>query len=84
MSPFRSPPTKVRIGDRDQRVWNDDDSLVAEDILAAIDSDDVDDDYEPPNQVTNPWTRNTRQQVCNVIHVCPRCAIACITPRYIN
>lgn len=67
MDPFRSPPTKVRVGDKDQRVWNDDDDLVAEDVLdttgVAIDSDDVDDDYEPPNHVENPWTRSTREQV---------------------
>ena len=64
MSPFRSPPTKVRIGDKDQRVWNDDDELVAEDVVDAIDSDDFDDDYEPPTHVENPWTRSSRHQVC--------------------
>ncbi|KAL9981638.1 hypothetical protein ACROYT_G010370 [Oculina patagonica] len=62
LSLFRSPPTKVRVGDRDQRVWNDDDTVVAEDVLGAIDSDDVDDDYEPPTHVENPWTRTTRRQ----------------------
>lgn len=63
MDPFRSPPTKLRVGDRDQRVWNDDDDLVADDIHEAIDLDDIDDDYEPPINVGNPWTRRTRQQV---------------------
>lgn len=64
LSPFRSPPTKVRVGDRDQRVWNDDDSLVADDVLDAIDSDDSDDDHEPPISIENPRTRSTRRQVC--------------------
>lgn len=56
MSPFKSPPTKVRVGDKDQRVWNDDDDLVEEDVLDAIDSDDLDDDYEPSIDEDNPWT----------------------------
>ena len=64
LSPFRSPPTKVRVGDRDQRVWNDDDDLVADDILDAIGSDDSDDDHEPPISIENPRTRRTRRQVC--------------------
>ncbi|XP_068738311.1 uncharacterized protein, partial [Montipora capricornis] len=70
VSPFKSPPTKVRVGDKDQRVWNDDDDLVAEDVLDAIDSDDHDDDYEPPYHMENPWTRSSRnrerQQESNV------------------
>jgi len=64
LDPFRSPPTKVRVGDRDQRVWNDDDDLVADDLLDAIDSNNSNDDQEPSISVENPRTRRTRQQVC--------------------
>ena len=46
------------MGDKDQRVWNDDDDLVAEDVLGLIELDDFDDDYVPPNHVENPWTRS--------------------------
>lgn len=63
LSPFRSPPTKVRVGDKDQRVWNDDDELVEEDVFGAFDLDDFDDDYEPSSHYSNPWTRQSRQQV---------------------
>lgn len=69
LSPFRSPPTKVRIGDKDQRVWNDDDELVEEDILGAVDSDDFDDDYEPSSHFHNPWTRQSRRQNAGGISV---------------
>ena len=64
LDPFRSPPTKVRVGDCDQRVWNDDDDLVADDVLDAIDSNDANDYQEPPISVEIPWTRSTRRQVC--------------------
>ncbi|XP_067033351.1 micronuclear linker histone polyprotein-like [Acropora muricata] len=70
VSPFRSPPIKVRVGDKDQRVWNDDEDLVAEDVLDAIDPDDLDDDYEPPHHLDSPWTRslgNGRRQQGNNI-----------------
>lgn len=60
MSPFKSPPTKVRVGDKDQRVWNDDDDLVPDDVLYAVDWDDFDEDYEPPSNLENPWTRSLR------------------------
>ena len=63
LDPFRSPPTKVRVGDRDQRVWNDDDDLVADD-LDAIDSDDSNGDQESPFSLENSPTRSTRRQVC--------------------
>lgn len=52
LSPLKSPPTKVRVPDKDQRVWNDaDDDGVAEELLYDILNDmreDMDDDYEPP------------------------------------
>lgn len=63
LDPFRSPPTKVRVGDCDQRVWNDDDELVADDLLDAIDSDNSNGDQEPSISVENPRTRSTRRQV---------------------
>jgi len=51
------------VGDKDQRVWNDDDEVVAEDVLAAVESsDDLDDDYEPPIHVDNPWTRSLQNR----------------------
>lgn len=62
MSPFKSPPTKVRVGDKDQRVWNDDDDIVADDVLDAIDSDDLDDDYQPSVHVDNPWSRSLQNR----------------------
>lgn len=78
MSPFKSPPTKVRVGDKDQRVWNDDDDLVAEDVFDALDldEDDLDDDYEPPIYISNPWSRSLqnrgrqREPVCIVSDFC--------------
>ena len=65
LSPLKSPPRKVRVGDRDQRVWNDDDDLAPEDVLAFVDDDDFDDDYEPPTNVANSSTlgRHRRHQV---------------------
>ena len=72
MSPFKSPPTKVRVGDKDQRVWNDDDDLVEEDVVDAIDSDDLDDDYEPPTHVDNPWTRSLQNRGIRQGPVCIR------------
>lgn len=52
LSPLKSPPTKVRVPDKDQRVWNDDDDDgVPEDLLYDILNElreDMDDDYEPP------------------------------------
>lgn len=70
LDPFRSPPTKVRVGDRDQRVWNDDDDLVADDVLDVIDSNDANDYQEPPISVEIPWTRSTRRQVCVSSLIC--------------
>lgn len=78
MSPFKSPPTKVRVGDKDQRVWNDDDDLVAEDVFDTLDlvEDDLDDDYEPPIYISNPWSRSLqtrgrqREPVCIVSDFC--------------
>ena len=44
-------------------MWNDDDDVVAEDVLAAVESsDDLDDDYEPPIHVDNPWTRSLQNR----------------------
>lgn len=64
MSPFKSPPTKVRVGDKDQRVWNDDDDLVAEDVFNALDlvEDDLVDDYEPPIYISNPSGRSLQNR----------------------
>jgi len=78
LSPFKSPPTKVRVGDKDQRVWNDDDDLVAEDVFDALDlvEDDLDDDYEPPIYISNPRSRSLqnrgrqREPVCIVSDFC--------------
>lgn len=42
---------------------------MAEDVLDAIDPDDLDDDYEPPHHLDSPWTRslgNGRRQQGNV------------------
>lgn len=60
LDPFRSPPTKVRVGDRDQRVWNDDDDLVADDVP---DSDNSNGDQEPSFSSENSQTRSTTRQV---------------------
>lgn len=61
LDPFRSPPTKVRVGDRDQRVWNDDDDLVADNVP---DSDNSNGDQEPSFSSENSQTRSTTRQVC--------------------
>ncbi|KAK3751799.1 hypothetical protein QZH41_013260, partial [Actinostola sp. cb2023] len=52
LSPMKSPPppTKIRVPDKDQRVWNDDDNVVLEDLITDARNDmreDMDDDYEP-------------------------------------
>lgn len=60
LSPFKSPPKQVRVPDKDQRVWNDDDDIAAADLMDVgeeMESDDFDDDYEPSIHVTNPWSR---------------------------
>ena len=64
MSPLKSPPQKVRVSDKDQRVQYDDETLTPEQLLDILDDDDFDDDYEPPVHVANPWTR-ARRVVCN-------------------
>ncbi|XP_032231291.1 uncharacterized protein LOC116614423 [Nematostella vectensis] len=57
-SPLKSPPSKTRVPDKDQRVWNDDEDFAVEDIYDIQNDlwDDMDDDYEPPIAVNNPWT----------------------------
>ena len=64
MNPLKSPPQKVRVSDKDQRVQYDDETLTPEQLLDILDDDDFDDDYEPPVPVANPWTR-ARRVVCN-------------------
>lgn len=60
LSPLKSPPTKVRVPDKEQRVWNDDDEIAFQDFVDDVQNDmreDMDTDYVPPVDMASGWTR---------------------------